>query len=424
MVSWIRLAPITAELTIVCLVIFASCFVPSRLSRERFADRQRECGAIQTQRLVESWDGVGRTSDLELYGPLDLWEGPQWKTQSWRIPLTAIHHDDLLHLLICLGAAWYLGSRLEQHWGSFTMCLFLLPAICLPVLAELAAGQAMMGFSGVVCAMLGALVILREYDNNVAARFSLEAAQVGMSMIAVGWLASVAGDLAFPTLGHLAGFAYGSLVGILDVYGRRQSRPYIFRWVMLILSVFCFTPGTFLVCHPTWLARYHWYQAISSKSPAETKRHLQEALHLDPALAPVWLRWSRLAESEGNLAEAWEHLMRGLAFNPSSSPLIEATQRLWRHLDSGQRHEAETIIRNVFGHRANLWLDQIRAGSSVANPENNENASNDSEKVDLRQFSLDQKVELHSTPAIPAEGRFPAPISPLRENDAMEGKSL
>ena|GEM_PF-1733538 len=476
--NWIRLAPVTAEAIIVCAVIYAGCKLQANLNHDRFVDVQREWGAIHSLQLFDSVNGFSRADDPELFGPFDVWDG-----DSWRIPMTVIHHGELLHLVVILGAAWYLGSRLERHWGSLAMGVFLLPAACIPVMAELAIGQAMIGFSGIVCAMLGALVVLRRFHDDVAGDFPIEAAEIGMSIIALCWLASLAGLVSIPNVAHLTGFIYGASIAFVlggplegamnrfrtrhgnpsdaanfpvindsmratrisansqrsrltgdqsrssvsrryPRYGRDRSWGRFFVLATVILAHLWLIPGLIVICHPVWLARYHWYQAIATRHPSRSERSLQQAVLHDPSLTGVWIRWSRLAETRGEMAEAWERLINGLVRNPSSDSLIEGVQRLWRHLDSQQRKDAELAVTRVFGSSANLWLDQIRSGAKMPELKYNEEVSILDEKLDTSQFSLDQKINLDLIEKPPAQSKTQAPLIPVDENDALEGKSL
>ena len=480
--KWIRLAPMTAESIIVCAVVYASCSIQAALNNERFVDVQREWGAIHTMpfevsagmswgdvildlgttRTLESFeslDSTHRVNELELNGPFDIWNG-EW----WRVPLTAFHHGNLFQLVLNLGAAWYLGSRLERCWGSFVMGLFLIPAACIPVMAELCWGRAVIGFSGVVCAMLGALVVLRCSDGELADEFPVEAAQIGMGAILLCWLASLFDIEPFPNAAHVTGFVYGGLLAAItggplyyavnrateslwtsgqpqeseaERLKRRVSVSQKIKmsrrgplWLVVlsrtavILAHLWLAPGLFLVGHPFWIGRYHWYRAIASQTPAQIEQGLVRAVTRDPSLIGAWALWSQLAESRGELLIAWKRNIDGLNLNPSSLPMIEGAQRLWRHLNSDQRVDAERELIEVFGERADLWLNQIRAGAVVSESISNEKASKFEDDDDISQFSLDQKIELPILESLLAQPKSQAPLIPADGNDAMEGKSL
>ncbi len=419
---WLRLAPVTAESLMICAAVFVSCSLQAILNHERFEDVQREWGAIQSLDLIEIHDGIQRVKELELTGPFDVWDG-QW----WRIPTTVFHHGDLLHLVLVGGAVWYLGRRLESRWGRLGMALFLPPAICLPVLAELSLGQASIGLSGLACAMLGALVVLRRFDSKVAAEVPREIAQLGMLAIVVCWLATLSGYGSLMNAAHATGFSYGALIAwTFNGPGKRV----MMRRGAVVLAHLALLPVLFSVTRPVWIGRYHWYQALSIRTSLAYEdleayeQSLDWATRCDPSLIGAWLQWSLALESHENLAAAWKRTINGLVLNPSSQPLIENARRLWRHLDSEQRRDAERILARFFGARSEVWLSTIRAGATVSSQDSNEEVRKFEDALDIGEFSLHQQVELRLENVFPAQPNQQAPMDPVDGNDAVEGETL
>lgn len=412
----IRRAPMTAEVLIACVAVYASCLFQSTSYHQKFADVQRAWGAIVPVSIADAHDGVRRSKETELTGPIDVWNG-DW----WRIPATAFHHDNLFHLVLCLGATWYLGSRLEQRWGSFVMAMFLIPAICIPVMVELCWGQPVVGFSGAACAILGALVVLRHYDSKVAEVFSEDAAEFGSAMIVIGLLATMGDLISLPNAAHLGGFIYGaSLTAITCGVFRRV---FIMRVSAVLVHVWLI-PALFLVCFPNWIGRYHWYQAVALQDRERAERRLERAVECDPSLAGAWLHWSRLAEEQNDPSEAWKRLVKGLSLNPTSSPLIDGTRRLWRHLDLRGRRNAEQILEDVFGRRASAWLAQIRTTAPAIPDVSDEDFIRKTQENDASEFSLDRRIELPTMDSLPVRSNPQLPKIPIEQNDASEGETL
>ena len=400
----------------ICVVVFAACVFQSVSNHERFEDVQRSLGAIRALQFVEVHDGIRRAVETELTGPFDVWDG-QW----WRIPLTSFHHVSFLHLIITLSAGWYLGQRLERRWSRFGMILFLIPASCVPIIAELCLGNAAMGFSGVICAMLGALVVLRIFDGQVAEDFPSEAADFGMALMLVCWAATLLELKSFANAAHFAGFAYGGLVAYV-IHGVRRQ---VFLWrVGLAVVHVAIIILMAEVVNPQWNGRYHWYQSIMVRSPEEKEACLERALNRDPTLIGAWLRSAQIAENRENPTQAWTRLVVGLSLNPSSSPLIDAARKMWRHFDSQQRKEAQEVLEQFFGMRAGLWVAQLRAEKSPATVESNENVIKLDMETDLSKFSLEQKLELPAIDVFSVKPNQVSPADPAIGNDAVEGKSL
>ena len=335
--------------------------------------------------------------------------------------MSAFHHANLIHLLFNMTTGWYLGKRLEQYWGRTRYTVFVIPAIFLPIMAELAIGRAVIGFSGVVSAILGALVVLREFQPRVAHEFSETAARLGICAIVGFWIVTILEIDHFANATHFAGFAYGALIASLspEAWGH--------RWIWrcgLVGAYLSVIVGMLPVSRPVWIAKYHWYVAMKATSVSDRDQSLKKALEIDPTLSGAWIRWSLLAESHDDLLTAWNRGLEGLRANPSSVPLLQELRRIWRHLDGTQRMEADKSLRVTFGKRAKAWMEQVRADPIATESKANENIRNSDESVDVREFTLDRKIELPSFQELPAQPKRQEQKLPVRGNDAVEGETL
>ena len=412
----IRLAPVTAESLVICVALFFGSVFQSIADRESFEEVQRTWGAICSLHQPATHDGVRRSLDSDLHGPLDVWS-QEW----WRIPITAFHHTNLIHLTLNLGAAWYLGYHLEQRWGSFTMAMFLIPAICLPIMSELCFGNAVFGFSGAICAILGALTVLRQFDEGLARSFPAEVAEFGVAMIILGCLTTVFDLLPCANIAHLTGFCYGALIALMT--GGPFRHVFLLRMSVILAHVWLL-PGMVFVVHPYWIGRYHWYQATSVRSPQRAEKILERAVNCDTSLAGAWLLWSEFAERRGDLSEAWQRLIEGMSYNPANPSLMDSTRRLWRHLDSRQRRDAELSLVLHFGRRSAAWLGQIRKEACVWGIDSEDESSIFKPNVDLSEWLLDQKVELPFRKIVVEPLSPPLKIDKDHFDDAAEGQRL
>jgi membrane associated rhomboid family serine protease len=412
----IRQVPITAELLIVCAAIHVSCLLQEPVNRSHFREIQREWGAIQTRVWSDPHRVIHRSQATELHGPFDVWNG-EW----WRIPITSLHHDHLLGLVLSLGAAWYLGSRLERHWGSFSMAVFLLPAATIPIMGELCIGRAITGLSSICCAMLGALMVLRHIDPDVTKEFTEDGADISLAIVVMGWIATVCDLASFPLVAHWIGLGYGALVAWVT---SRPGRRGILLRVSTALIHLWLIPATFLVCHPIWIGRYYWYQATVARNPQRAEKNLERATDQDPALTGAWLMWSELAEVRADRVKAFSLLLDGLAANPASEPLIANARRLWRHLDRRERDFAEAMLSQRFGDRSDIWLNNLRTSISSESTDARTNSGNAWEYDDVSQFRLDQELNLPRIEQFPDRLNRHKPQGQGDENDAVEGETL
>ena len=414
---WVRLAPVTAEISMISVALFISCILQAMLDSERIETVQRNWGAVRQLELVEFHDGVRQASLTELRGPFDVWDG-SW----WRIPLTPFHHSSLLHLVVVVVPLIYLGQFLEAYWGSFRLLIFVIPGLILPVLGELAFGYAHSGMSGVACAMLGAVAVIRSKDVERLPHLQIGIVEAGFGFLIAGWLLAAIGSLSLSVFAQFIGLAYGAIAAVaLEYRGYGKSLIRICFGLVFLVQLY----GMVKISEPQWVGRFHWYRSIRNRNPQASDRELERAIQIDSGLTGAWLRWSQNAELQGDLTTAWNRTVRGLAENPSNPALIDAARRLWRHLDVTQRVQAESDLRKYFGKQFQVWLAQMR--SEVFSGEdlnaNSSEITRDDEQ-DLSKYSLDRKLVLPTIPAIPVRPLEHRRIQPIIENDAAVGETL
>lgn len=376
----------TTEAVVICMTLFAISAFEADSNRVSLEDIQREWGAVRQLHYLDVHDGVRRSKNPELFGPFDIWDG-EW----FRIPLTSFHHSNAIHLLVTSAASIFLGRLLEPKWGSLSFGLFLVPAMGVSVMSELCFGNATMGFSGVVCAMLGALTVISLCEYPPARPLPISACVFGVMIIVLCVATTAAGVTSFANVSHISGYVYGVAVSAIS---SESFRKFWLPRACLILFQLWLIPSFFLVTHPFWIGRYHWYRAVTAQNPQRREDGLVRALGHDPSLTGVYLHLSEISEKNADFAQAWKWLIQGMASNPSNASLMDSTRRLWRHMDSRQRKDAEPVLKQIFGGRAKLWMRSIRANSEIpANPAFDDRTTRNEEK-ELSGIALDQKVEL------------------------------
>lgn len=413
---WIRQAPVTSEMLVLCVALFACCAFQAMVDHVPLERVQRDWGAVRERVHVESYDGIRRTPDGELRGPLDVWDG-----EFWRIPLAAFHHRNLVHLLICGALALYLGRFVEDEWGSFSTIVFLIPATSVPIMAELAVGHSAMGLSGTVCALFGAVCMMRTYDEKLSQAFGPEKVALGAVILLLCFQATVSELVRFPNVSHLAGLIYGGSIAFLFQPALLRSDRYRAGILLLHLG---FLPIAILLSHPVWLGPYHWYQASQVRDPELRDIALEQAVVCDPQLIGAWLRLSQVAEERGDVLGAWNRLIRGLKANPVSVSMMDSTRRLWRHFDSAQRRQAELNLTGAFGKRSSLWLQAIKSPAGSGESLRFELPSAVPESLDLKSMALDQKIEIFPLESGVRPELRGKPVDGDDPGDAAEGRTL
>ncbi len=412
--SSLRAAPITAECLIICTALFVVC-TASSFEGMRFGDAQREWGAVTNLQVFAIRGDRREPVDPDLNGPFDLWEGG-W----WRIPVSAFHHTDVAHLLLNCVSAWALGTRLERKWGSIRFAIFLLPALFVPLLAEVVLGHSPVGLSGAICAMLGALIALKQFDDDDI--LPDQAVQFGLAFLVLCVWATMLDVIRIANVAHFVGLGYGWFA-TWAMCGPFRSRDAI--RTMFVLAHIGLYPLTLYSVQPIGNGRYHWYMADRHPDPRLKTKMLRFAVQCDPSLSGVWLRLAKGELIQGDVLAAWETLLEGLSHNPTRRELLEEVRRVWRRIPPGnERTQADLALKRVFGERSSGWLIQIKQTALVsATPEADEMDEPPGDNDDSRHFSLDQKIDLDWQPDV-AQPAAPRPVDPQAPGSAAEGTAL
>jgi len=413
----LRTAPVTAECLIVCTALFVVC--QARAFEEiKYRDAQRQWGAALILQLVPANEGPVEPIHRQLQGPFDLWDG-EW----WRIFVNGFHHVNVLHLLVNFSSAWILGRRLERRWGSLRYALFLVPANYVSSLPEFLIGYAGVGFSGVICAMLGALMVLQQVDPQED-DIPDEAIQLTLGLILLGIPATALDIIHIGNVAHISGLVYGWLTAWTFCGAGSHFRLVRAGFVAAHLLL---VPATLLVMHPLHNGRYLWYLADRDPHVAPPAREplLKLAVEVDPSLTGVWLRLASYRIAEQNLPAAWNVLIEGLSHEPSDADLFEAARSVWRRLQPGpQREAAEAELKRVFGDRATVWSQQIRnTRLASTKPPIHKSVKPSIPDLDPKDFPLDRPLDLHWEPKRLEQER-PPQVDPNRPDSAAEGTVL
>lgn len=404
-----RTAPVTTECLVICAAMFLVCQL-YRIDGVRFREAQRHWGAVvQLPATVPA--GAPEAIERELRGPFDLWSG-EW----WRIPASAFHHAHLLHLLLNCLLAWTLGRRLEKCWGSLRFLLFLLPAITIPLLLEVISGNAAVGFSGAICAMLGAQIAL-QHLGAAADEIPDVTLQISLGLILAGIPATAIGLVPIANVAHVSGVAYGWMTAWLCC--RAWERPALVR-AIVVAAHLLILPGLEFAMHPFTSGRYLWYRADHDPAvtPEQRTSLLEQALQRDPTLTGIWLRLIDQRIAEDDYPQAWTLAVKGLSFNPVDADLMEAARRVWRRLAHGSaRDTAVAELKQEFGERFQAWMAQIRGISPAAQKQHANNRQAEP-ALDPRDFPLDKPMEMDWNLD------KPAPAAPANPPDAIEGAAV
>ena len=342
-----RSAPVTFCLLAASVVLFLAVEFSS--SKGSIDEARRDFGAV-----------AGRQYEEEVHGPFDLWDGPWWR---WlRIPISAFHHGNLLHLVFNVSSLWMLGPLMERRMSRGAYLGFWFFSATVSLLPEFYLGHYAVGLSGTWCAMFGWCLIERQYDPQIARRLSEQAVVsiwmflflfVGLTALGVVNIANVA---------HFTGVGYGWL-NARAARNRVGRKAWVASHALLPLAIFG-------VLHPIWNPSYHAFLGRRLENLSAAVPHFREAVRRDPALPRVWLSLAAERGLTGDFLQSWRLAITGLQHNRSSEALSNFARDVWLLLPERDREAARKSLQDAFASDSDGWEERLRmsAASVVQQP--------------------------------------------------------
>lgn len=341
-----RIAPVTFSL----LAASVALFIAVELARGRVQDPK---GVSHVFGMVVTLH-FGNEDDVS--GPFALWDGPWWR---WlRIPASAFHHANVLHLFFNVSTLWVLGPLLERRMRRAAYLGFWFFASLVPLLPEYFLGSTPLGLSGVACAMFGWCLIERQFDAVVAQRLPEQAIRSFWIFLFAMLVLTAFDVLHIANVAHFTGVAYGWLNARAS-HHRAGRQAWIAAHALLPAVIY-------LLLHPFWDANYHVVLGRRADDLSAGVPHFREAVRRNPALPHVWLSLADERARSGDLLAAWRFVIDGLRHNRSSDVLTDAARRVWRMLPSGDHAEARKAVEVAFTDEAPEWSDRLRMTDTPA----------------------------------------------------------
>lgn len=394
-----RFAPVTFSLLAASVVLF----IAVELARPKIQDPK---GVSHVFGMVVTLH-FGNEDDVS--GPFALWDGPWWR---WlRIPASAFHHANVLHLFFNVSTLWVLGPLLERRMRRAAYLGFWFFASLVPLLPEYFLGSTPLGLSGVACAMFGWCLIERQFDPAVARRLSEQAIRSFWIFLFAMLILTAIDVLHIANVAHFTGVAYGWLNARAS-HHRTGRRAWVAAHALLPAAIY-------LLLHPFWNANYHALLGRRAEDLSAGVPHFREAVRRDPALPHVWLSLADERARSGDFLAAWRLVIDGLRHNRSSSVLTDAARRVWTMLPAADRKDAREVLQTAFAGETAEWSERLRLADAPAPVFNGWLLG---EPVDAGGLPLEED-------ATKPEGRRgrkrPAkPIDPEQIDSAAEGRTL
>ena len=332
----------------------------------------------------------------EIHGPFQLWEG-----QVWRLFFNAMHHGGLGHLLLNSISLWFLGGLLESRLGKVKYTLLFLTAGYVSMLAQFLIGDFPVGMSGAVCAMFGYLIVLRDYDDEMAERLPPRAIRMGLGCLVLFVPLTAAGLINIANLAHFVGLGYGWLLGWLACRFAKRAR---WRTRAAVAALHLGIVGLTLVAmHPTWDGRYQAWLALKETDPRLELERWRDATSRAPDIAIGWLRQAEILYGNGLQKEAWKTALNGLRLNRQDEELDEFVRILWGNWRS-QPHRTDAALaelREVFKDESDAWIRRLKLEGPLPIPS----------RIDMAELLALLTEEPPTTPRLDAELDVPRDVA-------------
>lgn len=334
------------RLPVTCLLILVCCFLFALSVAASFSAGTTNGLAVKPGAL----DLLVRTDFPDVYGMIALWKG-EW----WRLTVSAFHHGDLLHLLGNVLAFWIFADLLEERIGRFRYLIFCLLAGTFSMLPEIAMGKSVIGISGIICAQLGLILIMRRHDEELAEQMHPLLVPLSLAMVFISVPLTMLFNLPIANGAHMLGLLYGAAVGWL-CYDLRSSQRLAADAGLAGLHL-GLAACVLLLVQPVWNGRYLAWRAITQTQSLDDWR---QAVKLEPSLESGWRYLARHYLQTGEPHQAWVTALKAAKLNRSSMALNELARHVWRQFDSAiDRAVALDEVRQMFGDEHEAWIKRF-----------------------------------------------------------------
>ena len=176
-----------------------------------------------------------------------VWPGGPVPLQPWRLFTVMFVHGSFLHVALNMLALLYIGRSLEPllgHW-RFLVLYFLSGLGGSVAVALLAPGQWVVGASGAIFGLFGALLVI---GRHIGANIRMIAIVIGInflwpfgvalvSSIGRGTFAGALDAIAVSWQAHLGGLVVGALIGLIYARTRLRSQRSTQIWLLVAVGL-------------------------------------------------------------------------------------------------------------------------------------------------------------------------------------------
>jgi GlpG protein len=145
--------------------------------------------------------------------------------QVWRLITPIFLHFSPIHLIFNMMALVYFGTQVEYKHGSFFLLAFVIGSAAVSNVAQyFDSGPNFGGMSGVAYALIGYVWIRSSYEHASGLYVHPQAVFIAMVWLIMGFLGPLDGSMRMANIAHLAGLAFGLVVGTIPYLRQQLAR--------------------------------------------------------------------------------------------------------------------------------------------------------------------------------------------------------
>ncbi|MCH8830056.1 MAG: rhomboid family intramembrane serine protease [Planctomycetes bacterium] len=343
--------PATAGVILVAVLLFAAVSIFDALHPQARLGGSDFFGAVAALHYPA----------LGLKGPLNLWGDQRWNGEWWRVLISGFHHAGPFHLLMNCAGIGFLGFLLERRMGSLRYLLFFLAGTTVSLIPCFLVEHYVVGLSGGVYALFGYLLVWQNVDEEF--KETIPAGLIGAGIIGLfaGFLLNAVGWMNISNLGHVSGLIYGWIAGEVMI-GRLSPRPlwkrtFLFAHLMIV-------PAFYLITHPTWNGRYHWFLAQQTADRSVKIQELKRAVEIEPGLSGAWRHLARVYAQAGQRQLAWKAALSAVYHQRSDRKATKIVRKIWKGFRTvDAQREALKTVAEIFGDESAEWQQHLGLGT-------------------------------------------------------------
>lgn len=253
--------------------------------------------------------------------------------QLWRLVTSALFHANLIHLLFNVWWMWYLGTIVEERWGSGRAATLFVYLVLASGAAEFALLDGCVGLSGVVFGLCGFVWMASWKDESLADVLDAQSVVMILACFVMGVVLSVLGALPIANIAHLVGAGLGAIAGWSATRATRTpaaALPVVGAIGLLLMLATWARPYINRSSSAGEQEAFRGYHALSAGENDAALDWFRDATVARPGSASWWFDLGVAEHRAGNWARAASAYDRAAQLDPANLEFRNARDSMQR----------------------------------------------------------------------------------------------